>query len=157
MALWRRGLNSCHWYERTDESFDPRVAFIFEGIHKDDRIGDFGVLGGAAGLELDAADATLGTPAHALVLARSAGHSNVYLVTVEEMMSTHPSVDGLDNPLVRAELVFFETPSGGAVFSTGSIAWSASLSYQRSSNNVARITGNVIQRFLDPTPFALPD
>ena len=49
---------------------------------------------------------TLGTPAHALVLARSTGHSNVYLVTVEEMMSTHPSVDGLDNPLVRAELVF---------------------------------------------------
>jgi N,N-dimethylformamidase len=73
------------------------------------------------------------------------------------MMSTHPSVDGLDNPLVRAELVFFETPSGGAVFSTGSIAWSASLSYQQYSNNVARITGNVIQRFLDSTPFALPN
>jgi N,N-dimethylformamidase len=151
------GFDSCHWYERTDASFEPRVAFIFEGIHKDDRIGDFGVLGGAAGLELDAADATLGTPAHSLVLARSAGHSNVYLVTVEEMMSTHPSVDGLDNPLVRAELVFFETPSGGAVFSTGSIAWSASLSYQQYSNNVARITGNVVQRFLDPTPFALPN
>ncbi|NJO31867.1 MAG: hypothetical protein HC869_00745 [Rhodospirillales bacterium] len=88
------GFDSCHWYERTDASFDPRAAFIFEGTNKEDRIGDFGVLGGAAGLELDAADPTLGTPAHALVLARSAGYSNVYLVTVEEMMSTHPSVDG---------------------------------------------------------------
>ena len=151
------GFDSCHWYERTEASFDPRAAFIFEGTAKDDRIGDFGILGGAAGLELDAADTALGTPAHALVLARSAGHSNVYLVTVEEMLSTHPSVDGLDNPLVRAELVFFETPSGGAVFATGSIAWSASLSHHRYSNNVARITGNVVRRFLDPTPFTLPE
>lgn len=151
------GFDSCHWYERTDASFDPRVAFIFDGIDKDDRIGDFGVLGGAAGLELDATDTTLGTPDHALVLARSAGHSNVYLVTVEEMLSTHPSVDGLDNPLVRAELVFYETPSGGAVFSTGSIAWSASLSHRRYSNNVARTTGNVVRRFLDPTPFTPPE
>ena len=151
------GFDSCHWYERTEASFDPRAAFIFDGVAKDDRIGDFGILGGAAGLELDAADAALGTPAHALVLARSSGHSNVYLVTVEEMISTHPSVDGLDNPLVRAELVFFETPSGGAVFATGSIAWSASLSHHRYSNNVARITGNVVRRFLDPTPFTLPE
>jgi N,N-dimethylformamidase len=151
------GFDSCHWYERTDASLDPRAAFLFEGVAKDDRIGDFGILGGAAGLELDAADAALGTPAHALVLARSTGHSNVYLVTVEEMMSTHPSVDGLDNPLVRAELVFFETPSGGAVFATGSIAWSASLSHQQYSNNVARITGNVVRRFLEPTPFTLPE
>jgi N,N-dimethylformamidase len=151
------GFDSCHWYERTEASFDPRAAFIFEGVADGGRIGDFGMLGGAAGLELDAADAALGTPAHALILARSKGHSNVYLVTVEEMMSTHPSVDGLDNPLVRAELVFFETPSGGAVFSTGSIAWSASLSHLRYNNNVARITGNVVRRFLEPTPFTLPE
>lgn len=150
------GFDSCHWYERTRASIDPRAAFIFAGVGEHERIGEFGVLGGAAGLELDAADFTLGTPAHALVLARSTGHSNVYLLTVEEMMSTHPSVDGLDNPLVRAELVFFETPSGGAVFSTGSIAWAASLCHQRYDNNVARVTGNVLRRFLDVAPFSLP-
>jgi N,N-dimethylformamidase beta subunit-like, C-terminal len=150
------GFDSCHWYERTSASFDPRAAFIFAGIGGPDRIGDFGVLGGAAGLELDAADVNLGTPAHALVLARSTGHSNVYLVTVEEMVSTHPSVDGLDNPLVRAEIVFFETPSGGAVFATGSIAWAASLCHQHYSNNVAQITRNVVRRFLEPIPFVLP-
>ena len=150
------GFDSCHWYERTVASFDQRANFIFAGIGRDERIGDFGILGGAAGLELDAADAALGTPAHALILARSTGHSNVYLLTVEEMMSTHPSVDGLDNPLVRAELVFFETPSGGAVFATGSIAWAASLYHKHYHNNVARITGNVVRRFLDPAPFDLP-
>ncbi len=150
------GFDSCHWYERTSASFDPRAGFIFAGIEEGERIGDFGVLGGAAGLELDAADVKLGTPAHALVLARSTGHSNVYLLTVEEMMSTHPSTDGLDNPLVRAELVFFETPSGGAVFATGSIAWSASLCHDNYKNNVARITANVVRRFLDPAPFLLP-
>jgi N,N-dimethylformamidase len=150
------GFDSCHWFERANASLDPRAAFIFDGIRADERIGDFGVLGGAAGLELDATDKALGTPGHALVLARSTGHSNVYLLTVEEMMSTHPSTDGLDNQLVRAELVFFETPSGGAVFATGSIAWAASLSHQSYQNNVAAITHNVVQRFLDPTPFDLP-
>lgn len=150
------GFDSCHWYERTGASADPRAAFIFAGVGEGERIGDFGVLGGAAGLELDAADAALGTPAHALVLARSTGHSNVYLLTVEEMLSTHPSVDGLDNPLVRAELVFFETPAGGAVFATGSIAWAASLCHGNYRNNVARITANVVRRFLDPAPFDPP-
>jgi N,N-dimethylformamidase len=149
------GFDSCHWYERTSDSVDPRAAFIFAGVGAEDHIGDFGVLGGAAGLELDAADPVLGTPAHALVLARSTGHSNVYLVTVEEMISTHPAVDGLDNPLVRAELIFFETPSGGAVFSTGSIAWAASLCHQGYRNNVAQITGNIVRRFLDPAPFTV--
>lgn len=150
------GFDSCQWYERTSDSYDSRVSFIFSDVGVHERIGDFGILGGAAGLELDATNMALGTPAHALVLARSAGHSNVYLVTVEEMVSTHPSVDGLDNPLVRAELVFFETPAGGAVFATGSISWAASLCYQSYDNNVARVTGNVVRRFLDPTPFALP-
>jgi N,N-dimethylformamidase len=40
------------------------------------------------------------------------------------------------------------------VFSTGSIAWCGSLSHNGYANNVARITGNVLRRFLDPTPFA---
>ncbi len=65
-------------------------------------------------------------------------------------------VPEFDNPLVRAELVFFETPSGGAVFATGSIAWAASLCHLHYGNNVAQITHNVVRRFLDPTPFAVP-
>jgi len=39
------------------------------------------------------------------------------------------------------------------VFSAGSIAWAGSLSHNRYQNNVARITENVLRRFLDPKPF----
>ena len=50
-------------------------------------------------------------------------------------------------------MVFFETANGGGVWSTGSIAWAASLAADGYDNNVARITGNVLRRFADPTPF----
>ena len=34
-----------------------------------------------------------------------------------------PTITASQNPLVRADMVFFETANGGAVFSSGSIAW----------------------------------
>jgi N,N-dimethylformamidase len=40
------------------------------------------------------------------------------------------------------------------VFSTGSIAYAGSLSWNRFDNNIARLTTNVLRRFADPTPFA---
>jgi N,N-dimethylformamidase len=49
-------------------------------------------------------------------------------------------------------MVFYETPNGGAVFSTSSIAWAGALSYNNYTNNVSRLTENVIRRFLEPTP-----
>jgi N,N-dimethylformamidase len=51
-------------------------------------------------------------------------------------------------------MVFFAIPDGGAVFSVGSMAWAGSLSHNGYQNNVSRITGNVLRRFLDPKPFA---
>jgi len=146
------GFDANSYFIRTEQSFDPRAAFIFEGIGADEKIGDFGVLGGAAGYELDASDPALGTPAHALVLARSVEHSNTYLLTPEELLAGFPGQDAIENPKVRAELVYFETGNDGAVFSTGSITWAASLCHNGYDNNVARITGNVLRRFLDPRP-----
>jgi N,N-dimethylformamidase len=147
------GFDANSYYMRTSESHDPRAAFVFEGVTPDEKIGDFGALGGAAGLELDIADPALGTPPHALVLARSLEHSNVYAVTPEELISAQPGTDGIEHPKVRADMTFFETPNGGAVFSTGSIAWASSLAHNGYENNVARITGNVLRRFLEPKPF----
>ncbi len=147
------GFDVNSYYVRTPESHDPRAAFIFEGIGAEERIGDFGSLGGAAGLELDIADPALGTPPHALVVARSVEHSNVYAVTPEELISAQPGTDGIEHPKVRADMTFFETPGGGAVFSTGSIAWASALAHNSYANNVARITANVLRRFLDPAPF----
>jgi N,N-dimethylformamidase len=146
------GFDENSHFVRTEQSFDPRARFIFEGVGADEKIGDFGVLGGAAGYELDAADPALGTPPHALVLARSVEHSNVYLLTPEELLAGFPGQDAIENPNVRAELVYFETAQGGAVFSTGSITWAASLCHDDYQNNVARITGNVLHRFLEPEP-----
>jgi N,N-dimethylformamidase len=147
------GFDANSYFLRTPESDDPRVAFVFEGIELQERIGDFGSLGGAAGIELDIADHSLGTPPHAVVLARSFEHSSVYAVTPEELISAQPGTDGVEHPKVRADMSFFETPKGGAVFATGSIAWASSLAHNGYRNNVALITANVLRRFLDPTPF----
>jgi N,N-dimethylformamidase len=144
-------------YRRTAASFDPRVAFIFEGLGEDELIGDFGILGGgASGSEIDAVDPLLGTPPHTLVVASSEGHSaNTYLVP-DETGFHHAAMDGAQNPRVRADMTFFETPSGGAVFSVGSIAWGASLPHNGYDNNVARVSENVVRRFLEEQPFRIP-
>jgi N,N-dimethylformamidase len=58
--------------------------------------------------------------------------------------------------MVRADVVFFETPGGGAVFSVGSISWFGALARRNYDNDVARLTANVVRRFTDPAPFDLP-
>ncbi|MBT5435024.1 MAG: hypothetical protein P8Q36_10400 [Alphaproteobacteria bacterium] len=54
-------------------------------------------------------------------------------------------------------MTFFETPADGAVFSVGSIAWGASLSHNGYDNNVARVSVNVLRRFLEPELFQMPE
>ena len=152
------GFDASGHYRRKEASFDPRASFIFEGIGDDEVIGDFGILGdGASGSEIDAADPMLGTPAHTLIVASSEGHSaNSYLVP-DETGFHHSAMDGAQNPDIRADMTFFETARGGAVFSVGSIAWAASLPHNGYDNNVARLSENVVRRFLDPDPFTMPD
>jgi N,N-dimethylformamidase len=151
------GFDASGYYLRKEASFDARAGFIFEGIGDDEVIGDFGILGGgASGSEIDAVDPTLGTPPHTLVLASSEGHTaNTYLVP-DETGFHHVAMDGIQNPDIRADMTFFETPSGGAVFSVGSIAWGASLPHNGYTNNVGRITENVLRRFLDDAAFSMP-
>jgi N,N-dimethylformamidase len=137
-------------YTRLSDSFDPRAQFIFEGIGDDEVIGDFGfVLGGAAGDEIDRFDPLLGSPPSALLLATSAGrHTDYYQVTVEDVPIMVPGQGGTQSPNVRADMVFFETPNDGAVFSVGSINWLGSLGWNGYQNNVARITENVLRHFM---------
>ena len=136
-------------YKRLADSHDPRAAFIFEGIGDDEVIGDFGlVMGGAAGDELDRIEPALGSPPHALRLATSEGlHSDFYLVTRDEMNVMTREIHGTDNSRVRADMVYFETQNGGAVFSVSSINWFGSLSHNSYDNNVSRITENVLRAF----------
>ena len=136
-------------YVRQPGSFDPRAAFIFDGIGADEIIGDFGlVLGGAAGDELDRIDAGLGTPPHTLVLASSRGHNQAITPVLEDVPEISTSIFADSNPNVRADMVFFETPNGGAVFSASAICWFGSLSHNLYHNNVSRITENVVRRFM---------
>jgi N,N-dimethylformamidase len=140
-------------YHRRAESRDPRVGFIFDGVG-DEPIGEAGVgFGGAAGQEIDRYDVSLGSPPHALVIARSEGHTDNMMLVNEDLTATHLAVGGVENSLVRADMVFFETGHGGAVFSTGSISWVAALPCNGFDNNVARITSNVLARFVDPAEF----
>ena len=149
-----QGFDAATCYRRRPGSFDSRASWIFDGVGPDEAIGDFGLIyGGAAGSEIDRHDRRLGSPPHALVLASSETHTNVYYTAIENETEMMPMLGAPENEGIRADMVFFETPGGGAVWSTGSIAWSGSLSHDGYDNNVARITRNVLERFLDPTPF----
>jgi len=152
-----QGFDACTGYRVLPASRDPRAAFIFAGVD-DAVIGDFGMLqGGAAGYEIDRADRALGTPAHALVVASSVGHSKVMNLVVEEINSGFSGAYGGTWPAVRADITFFETPSGGAVWSTGSISYLGSLAHAGYANGISRLTANVLRRFLDPAPFPMPE
>jgi N,N-dimethylformamidase len=151
-----QGFDRSSYYRRTPASRDPRARFIFEGI-EDEILGDFGLAGGgAAGLELDAFNPSLGSPPWALVVASSEEHSNAFQLVNEEMNVSFAGSDGRFSPAVRADMVFYEHPGGGAVFSTGSIAYVGSLAHERGDNPISRLTLNVLRRFLDPAPFAPP-
>jgi len=151
-----QGFDRSSYYRRTAASRDPRARFIFDGV-QDEVLGDFGVAwGGAAGLELDAFNPALGSPPWALVVASSEDHSNAFQLVNEEINVSFAGADGRFSPAVRADMVFYEHPGGGAVFSTGSIAYVGSLANKGYDNNISRLTLNVLRRFLDPAPFAMP-
>ncbi len=142
-----QGFDSAGWYRRLPDSYDPRAAFIFEGIDEE----TFGHLGreggGAAGQEIDRYDEELGSPVDALVLASSEGLSDGYLRTVEEIGFLVSGTSATSDPFVRADVTYFVNSAGGAVFSTGSIAWCGSLG---TDSGVSRMTRNVILRFSEP-------
>ena len=145
-------------YRRLEASFDPRADFIFDGIHQDELIGDFPALvldHGAAGFEIDRADFSLGTPQHALVLASAEGFTDRYQLAIEDQLVSSPNTGGKENPMVRSDMVYFEGPCGGAVFSVGSISWCSCLSYNNNENSVSRITENVLRRFVMEEPIRI--
>ena len=135
-------------YRRLPASRDPRAAWIFEGID-DELLGDFGLSGGgAAGFELDWLDPSLGSPPHALVLARSERQDDTFMLVPEEILNHYGNRPGLPaEELIRSEIVFFETPNGGAVFSVGSITFCGSLPHNDFDNNISRMLDNVLRRF----------
>ena len=136
---------------RSEARNDPRTRWIFAGTSG---AAEFGAPSesrvGAAGLEVDRFDLRLGSPRHAVVLASAYPLPDDMKRAKEEHFGTDlaPSDQGC-----RADVVFFETAAGGAVFSVGSIAWAQRL---KDDPDLAAITSNVLKRFMDPAPFAWP-
>jgi N,N-dimethylformamidase len=138
-------------YRRLPDSHAPEVAWVFEGVGRDEVIGDFGLInGGAAGYEIDRYDPELGAPEGLWRLASSQGmHDDTYMLTVEDLLFTVPDMDGTNCDDVRADLVYARVGDGGGeVFSAGSCNWCGSLSHAGYDNNVSRITANVLRHFL---------
>ena len=136
-------------FRRTTASWDdPRTAWIFAGINEE-IIGDYGLnAGGAAGFELDRADPLLGTPEGTVILAQSEMHPASMEIVMEDLLAPGRATTG-EKPdrLVRADMVYFETPQGGAVFSVGSITFCGSLWRNGFEGPVSQLLSNVVTRF----------
>ncbi len=139
------------YYRRKRENEPPSAAWVFAGI-EDEILGDFGLSGGgAAGFELDRADERLGSPEGIEILASSEGHSDAFVLVPEEHLTHITNWPGQPlQDLLRADMVYFETPGGGAVFSTGSITFCGSLPHNNFDNDISKLLENVVQRFLGP-------
>jgi N,N-dimethylformamidase len=127
---------------------DPAFAWMFEGIDGD-ILGDYGLSGGgSAGFEMDRADTALGTPDGTVILARSEDPPASFFTVPEEVLAGRRTVSGerLED-LMRAEIVYFETEGGGAVFSVGSITFCGSLWRNGFEGPVSRLLENVVRRF----------
>jgi len=116
-----QGIFEGSYYRRQPGADDPRAAWVFAGVEDE----------------------------HALILATSEAHKPEHFVVVhEEMLTMYNTVPGLPAELlIRADMVYFETPNGGAVFSVGSITFCGSLAHHHYDNNISRIVNNVLTRF----------
>lgn len=152
------GFDISTYYSRTPESNDPRVAWAFEGIEYDEKLGNFGLVGGgAAGTELDIVDTMLGSPPHTLVVATSAGrHTEAYLLVMEDFGFNQQGLDGTQHPRVRSDIAFHETPNGGGCFAFSSIAFCGALPWNECDNNISKLVGNVLDRFMADGPLPEP-
>ena len=101
--------------------------------------------------EIDRFDVNLGSPLNATLLASATKFGSDMVRTKEEFDAA--MVPSLSDPKVRADIVFFQTPNGGGVFSVGSISWFGSLARNDYQNDTSLITRNVLDRFRDRKPF----
>jgi N,N-dimethylformamidase len=129
--------------------YDKNMDWVFDGIN-DDLIGDFGFSGhGAAGFELDRRDEKLDDGEDITILAQSYDEDNRFILVPEEMLTHLTNLSGSPEADVkRADMVYFETHTGGQVFATGSITFCGSLPWNNYDNNVSKLLRNVIHKFV---------
>ena len=120
-----QGFDRSSPYLRMPDSFDPRAASSSRASATDEVIGDFGLVGGgAAGLEIDRYDLALGTPPHALLVATStAALRQLPPLLGGDLRDAARHAAAARIPTCAPTSSTSATRGGGAVFSTGSIAW----------------------------------
>ena len=144
-------------YKFIDGINNPRVTFMTEGLDlkPGTAFGDAGYMGGgAAGFELDTVNPKYGSPPHALVVAKAVVlHPDYGPVNEDMLIHRHPLAQ---EDWSCADMTFFETAAGGAVFSVGSMTYAGSLMVNAGNTMLSHLTANVVRRFADPVPFELP-
>ncbi len=142
------GFETCAPFRRMPDSYHRTVSWITEGI-EGEIIGDEGLAyGGAAGIELDRYDLSLGTPPHTRIVASSGGHSDNYVLVTEELLYAYAGLVGSLDYRIRADITYFSAPNDGAVFSTGSIAFGSALPANDYRNSASTLLGNVVDAFI---------
>jgi N,N-dimethylformamidase len=84
------------------------------------------------------------------MVASSGGHSDNYLLSIEEILYPYPGLAGTQDYRIRADIIYFNTPNDGAVFSTGSIGFGQALPAMNFENNISKQLGNVVDALIKP-------
>ena len=93
------------------DAWHRTVSWITEGV-EGEIIGDQGLAyGGAAGVELDRYDLSLGTPPHTKIIASSGGHSDNYVLVTEELLYAYAGLVGSLDYRIRADMTYFTAPN----------------------------------------------
>ena len=137
-----------HPYKR--KCYDSKFDWVFEGIKEDD-LGNFGFSGnGAAGFELDHIDTRLGSNKNITLLAQSKASKDPkenFILTPEERLTHLSTLSGApEEEILQADMVYFNVPGGGSVFSTGSITFCGSLPWNNYENNISKLLENIIKK-----------
>lgn len=142
------GFETAAHYRKMPDAWHRTVSWITEGI-EGEIIGDQGLAyGGAAGIELDRYDLSLGTPPHTKIIASSGGHSDNYVLVTEELLYAYAGLVGSLDYRIRGDVTYFTAPNNGAVFSTGSIGYGQALPANGFENSAARMLANVVEAFI---------
>ncbi len=150
-----QGLHRGFPYKFTDGINNPRAAFMTQGLEATpgQPFGETGHQGGgAAGHELDSVNFKYGSPDHTLIIAKGIViHPDYGWVNEDMLTQKHPLPQ---EDWACADACFFETPSGGAVFSVGSMTWAGAMPIP---GTLRTLTTNVLRRFMDPAKFPWPE
>ena len=141
------GFDTAEPYRKMPDAWHRTVSWITEGV-EGEIFGDHGLAyGGAAGIELDRYDLSLGTPPHTKIVASSGGHSDNYVLVTEELLYAYAGLVGSLDYRIRADMTYFTAPNDGAVFCTGSIGYGQALPSNNFSNSASTVLKNVVDAF----------